>query len=110
MSAAMTDRLIVLQGGGIVSDDVGRIPLFVTAECAAKFSSALAQLYASEGLDIYALSRTSAQIAEMLVANGLDEEAVYDFEATTTGPDDALRYAQELAERIAARRPPRPRQ
>jgi hypothetical protein len=94
-----TDRFITIAGDRILADDAGRIPLFVTTPCAAAYA---AELQARTGIPTAAYSRTSEEIAEFLVLNGLDVDSVYDFEATTESPEDALVWARELAVRTAA--------
>ena len=94
---------VVIRMGHVVTDDVGRIPLFVTAAYAAAFTIELDRL---TGDVVFALSRTAAEIVQLRVMRGLTEQDVYDFEATAQDAEDALRGAVELTGRCA--RPLRP--
>lgn len=100
--AAQT-RFVVLRGERAVSDDTGRLLMFQVSGLVALFVEQLDALVAEP---VFALSRTSEQITDLLAHNGVEgEEAadrVVDFEAQTISPQDAARWAIELANRIAA--------
>jgi hypothetical protein len=82
------------------ADDVGRVIVFAELEPAEVFAGRLR----SYGLDAAAAPVDGTMVAQLLDHNGHhDPDAVTLFEASTTGPEDALTWAAELADRFIAR-------
>src|SRR5690242_2991266 len=95
-----TDRRLVphrLDASGdleLLTDDTGRVPMFVTMELALTFMD-------KAGPAVYVALMRSTELAELLVASGMTEEEVYDVEATATDLADCVEWTRELAGRCA---------
>lgn len=97
------NRYVVLAGGVVVADDIGRLPLFATPTLASVFA---VELEKHTDASVAILSLDSQQVVQLLTHNGLDEPDSYDVETQTENAEDAITWARELAERCARATPP----
>jgi hypothetical protein len=86
-------------GGVRAAGDQGQLLCFAWLESARVFASELER----QGVDVLGeLTRTSEQVAQLCALHGLEPHRVELVEAATEGPADVVRWARELAERVAA--------
>lgn len=84
----------------LVADDAGRVVMFGLGPLALLFAVALAR----RGAPVRVVALTAEQVADVLVAAGVDADDLDArlalVEAATDSPADAIRWTRELADRV----------